>query len=329
VESWQKQLKFDPLPQLPSSENEALQYFVRRDLSGEKVESIETLWQLSHVVKMTSKQQEDGSWKYPGGKKHVRSGHNYNQLQTYKVLGQLVEKYGLTRKHSAIRKTAEFLFTCQTEEGDFRGIYQNQYTPNYTAAIMELLIKAGYEEDQRIERGFSWLLFIRQNDGGWTIPFRTIDAKDSGTLLKAMKNPEPIKPDKTKPFSHCITGVVLRAFAAHQKYRKTKEAKVAGALLKSRFFQPDKYPDRRAASFWIKITYPFWFTDILSSLDSLSLLGFPRDDSQIKKALAWLTSKQKENGIWKSSYEKAKDKEIHLWVTLAVCRMFKRFYDAR
>jgi len=264
VEGWWKQLRLDPLPQLLSSENEALLYFVRRDLSGEKVGPTETLWHLPHVVKITRKQQDDGSWKYPGGKEHVRSEHNYNQLKTYKVLGQLVEKYDLTRKHPAIRKAADFIFTCQTEEGDFRGIYQNQYTPNYTAAIMELLIKAGYGEDSRIESGFSWLLSIRQSDGGWTIPFRTIGAKDSATLLQAMKNLEPIKPDKSKPFSHCITGVVLRAFAAHQKYRKTKEAKVAGELLKSRFFQPDRYPDRRAASFWTKITYPFWFTDILS-----------------------------------------------------------------
>ena len=141
-----------------------------------------------------------------------------------------------------------------------------------------------------------------------------------------MNKPELIKPDRSKPFSHCITGVVLRAFAAHWKYRNTKETKIAGGLLKSRFFQPDRYPDRRAASFWTKITYPFWFTDILSSLDSLSLLGFSKNDSQIEKALDWLTTNQKENGLWKSSYEKAKDREIHLWVSLAICRMLKRFY---
>lgn len=326
MEGWRRQLRFDPLPQLLSSENEALLYFARRDLSGEEGGPIETLWQLPHVAKINSKQQEDGSWRHPGGKEHVRSERNYNQLETYRVLGQLVEKYGLTGKHSAIRRAADFLFTCQTEEGDFRGIYQNQYTPNYTAAIMELLIKAGYGEDPRIERGFSWLLSIRQSDGGWTIPFRTIGAKGSGTLLQAVRNPEPIKPDRSKPFSHCITGVVLRAFAAHQKYRKTKEAKVAGELLKSRFFQPDRYPDRRAASFWTKIAYPFRFTDILSSLDSLSLLGFSRDDSQIEKALDWLTTKQEESGLWRSSYEKAKDREIHLWVSLAVCRVFEMFY---
>jgi len=157
---------------------------------------------------------------------------------------------------------------------------------------------------------------IPQNDRG----------KDSRSLLKAFRNPNPVKPDKSKPFSHCITGVVLRAFAAHPRYRKTNDAKKAGELLKSRFFQPDKYPDRRAAGFWTKITYPFWFTDILSSLDSLSIMGFSKDDLQIRKAVQWLVANQQKNGLWKSSYEKAKDKDIHFWGSLAACRVFKRLY---
>lgn len=327
MEGWRQKVRFDPLPRLLSSENKALVYFAERDLLEEQVDPIETLWQLPSVEETIRKQQEDGSWKYHGGKSYIRSQQNYNQLETYRILGQLVELYGLTKRHSAIKKAADFLFEFQTEEGDFRGIYGNQYTPNYTAAIMELLIKAGYDEDSRIEKGFNWLLSIRQNDGGWAIPFRTIGTKGS-KLLQAMKNPEPIEPDKSKPFSHCITGVVLRAFAAHQKYRKTKEAKIAGELLKSRFFQPDRYPDRRDAGFWTKFTFPFWFTDLLSALDSLSFLGFTRDDLRIEKALKWFSSRQqRENGLWKLTLSKGKSTEgLPLWTSLAVCRVLKRFY---
>jgi len=178
LEGWLKQLRFNPLTQLLSSKNEALEHFVRRDLLGEEGGSTETLWQLPQVEKTVSKQQADGSWKYSSGRKeYVRSERDYNQLETYRVLGQLVEKYGLNKKHPALRKAADFLFTFWTDEGDFRGLYQNQYTPNYTAGIMELLIKAGYEEDPRILRGFDWLLSIRQNDGGWTLSLRTIGEK--------------------------------------------------------------------------------------------------------------------------------------------------------
>jgi len=285
------------------------------------------LWQLPSVSKILRKQQEDGSWKYHGGKSYIRSQQNYNQLETYRILGQLVELYGLTRKNPSIKKAADFLFEFQTEEGDFRGIYGNQYTPNYSAAIMELLIKAGYDEDVRIERGFSWLLSIRQNDGGWTIPFRTIDKTD-GALKEVMNKPEPILPEKSKPFSHCITGVVLRAFAAHQKFRKAIEAKFAGELLKSRFFQPDRYPDRRDVSFWTKFSFPFWFTDFISALDTLSLLGFSKEDQQIQKVLEWLSDRQHENGLWKLTLVKGKSiEDFHLWMSLVICRIFKRFYQ--
>ncbi len=72
-----------------------------------------------------------------------------------------------------------------------------------------------------------------------------------------------MQPDRTKPFSHLVTGVVLRAFAAHPKYRQLDEAKAAGNLLASRFFKKDAYPDRGTAAFWTKFSFPFWFTDIL------------------------------------------------------------------
>lgn len=72
----------------------------------------------------------------------------------------------------------------------------------------------------------------------------------------------------------------------------------AGTLLASRFFRRDVYPDRSAAVFLMKFSYPFWFTDLLSSpdllslLDSLSRLGFDLRDTGIKQALAWFVAKQ-------------------------------------
>jgi hypothetical protein len=327
VEDWRRPLNFDPLPRLKASQNEALLYFVRRDLLGEEVGPAESLCKLPDVVKMLKKQQEDGSWKYPGGKKDTRSQQDYNQLQTYKILMDLVEKYGFTKEHPAIRSAAEFLFTCQTEEGDFRGVYRNQYTPNYSAGILELLIKAGYQNDLRTQKAFAWLLSMRQDDGGWAVPLRTGVGKGSATIKDAFWLPEPVQPDRSKPFSHWCAGVVLRAFGAHEEYRTSPEATFAGELLKSRFFQRDKYPDRQAPSFWTKIRYPFWWTDILSALDSLSWLGFSKDDPDIKSGLDWLIANQEETGLWRSGYPNAKDRDVHEWTSLAACRVFKRYYE--
>lgn len=283
MDDWRRQPSVDPLPRLLASENEALQYFVRRDLLEEDVGPVEPLWELPGARKILKKQREAGSWKYPGSKKEIRSQRGYDKVQTYKMLIELVEKYGFTRTHPAIQSAAGFLFTFQTEEGDFRGIYRNQYSPNYSAAIMEILIKAGYHDEPRIHKGFDWLLSMRQDDGGWAVPMRTGLQKGSSTINNAFWLSDPVQPDRAKPFSHWCTGVVLRAFAAHEEFRKAPEPRRAGDLLKSRFFQRDKYTDRQAAYFWEKIRFPFWWTDILSALDSLSWLGFPREDPDVVK----------------------------------------------
>lgn len=321
MSSWQKELKVDSVPNLLSLENKAINYFTRRDLLDENVEPIETLWNQPEVEKILRKQQSDGSWEYPGGNKHIRSKENYNQIETYRILRDLVEKYGFTREHEAIQKAAEFLFNFQTEEGDFRGIYGTQYTTTYTPAIMELLIKSGYENDPHILKGFDWLLSVKQDDGGWAIPLRT-----AGKKLDALNGSELIQPVKSKPFSHLVTGMVLRAYAAHPKYRKTESAKKAGELLISRLFKSDKYSDRRGKDFWEKVSYPFWFTDIISALDSLSFIGFTRGNSQIDEALEWLKNRQTEEGLFDVKIVRGADKDLPYWICIAVCRLFKRYY---
>lgn len=326
MQTWLHQVRVDPLPALQASSNEALQYFVRRDLLGEVVGPVEPLWELPQVLKILKKQREGGSWKYPSGKRDIRAQRGYDKLQTYKILMDLVEKYGFAKAHLAIQNAAGFLFTFQTEEGDFRGIYRDQYSPNYSAGIMELLIKAGYQDDARIHKGFAWLLSMRQDDGGWAVPMRTRSEEGLTTIKGAFWLSEALEPDRARPFSHWCTGVVLRAFAAHAEYRNSPEARHAGELLKSRFFQRDKYTDRQARHFWEKIRFPFWWTDILSALDTVSWLGFSRDDPDIQKGLDWLVANQEETGLWKARYLTGGDKDVHLWTTLGVCRVLKRFY---
>lgn len=280
------------------------------------------LWRLPGAQKILKRQLEDGAWRYPGGgKADHRATEDYNQLETYRMLGFLVEKYGLNRTHPSIHAAAGFLFSRQSDEGDFRGIYGKQYTPNYSAGIMELLIKAGYERDPRIARGFDWLLSVRQGDGGWALPLSTAKAKWDADNLGG----ETIPFDLSKRSSHMVTGIVLRAFAAHEFYRRSPEARAAGELVASRLFLSDAYPGRQTPDFWLRFAFPFWFTDLLSALDSLSLLAFPADNPQMEKALAWLVSHQGDDGLWHLHMLKgASDKDLASWLTLAICRVFKR-----
>lgn len=332
MEVWRNQLKFDPIPPLLSSGSEALQYFVRRDLLEERVEPISRLWQLPEAQRILRKQQADGSWIYPGKKTVAYPRHHYSLVETWKQFRFLVEKYEFNAEHPSARKAAECLFSCQTEDGDIRGMIANQYATYYTGAILALLIKAGYEDDPRIEKGFRWLLSMRQDDMGWTVPILTAELPWEEQLKLTSQYAEPIEPDRSKPFSHNWTGMVLRAFAAHKRYRQSEAARIAASLLKSRFFQPDAYTSYHAASYWVRFQYPFWWNNLVAALDSISLIDPSREDEQVKKALNWFIDNQEESGLWRTSYakdveiENAKTKEMKLWVSLAICRVFKRLY---
>jgi len=317
---WLDQLKYDPIEQLCNSRDPSIVHFVEKDLLDESKEGDE-LWDLPEARKTVRRQRDDGSWEYPGGNKRLRSQTHYDQIETYRNLGFLVEKYDFDKSQHSIRRAADFLFSSQTGEGDFRGIYGNQYTPNYSAGITELLIKAGYRADRRIRKSLKWLLSIRQSDGGWAIPFRT-----RGHDLGAITDKKTTQPDTEMPSSWLVTGVVLRAFAVDPEYRQLPETIAASRLLMGRFFSKDSYPDRQAPGFWTRFAFPFWFTDLVSSLDSLSRLGFNCEGTKIQEGLRWFRDHQREDGSWNLKLLKKGDKQLHLWLALSICRVFKRFY---
>lgn len=331
---WLAQLRFDPTPTLLSSGNEAIVYFTKRDLLEQEVAPINNLWQLPEALKTLRNQQPDGSWKYTGKKTVSYPKYHYPLLQTWKKFRVLVEQYEFMKKHHAAREAAEFLFSCQTEQGDIRGMLANQYATYYTGAILAHLIRVGYEDDLRVEKGFRWLISMRQDDGGWTVPILTHKFNRETVYRLTSEYAEPVEPDRSKPFSHNWTDMVLRAFAAHRKYRGCKEARKAADLLKSRFFQPDVYTSYKAASFWVR--FLFWWPNLVTSLDSLSLMGYSRDDPDIRKALNWLVENQLSDGLWRVTYvegtkegvctRNGQTRERQLWLTLTVARIFKRFY---
>jgi hypothetical protein len=335
MQSWRQELTYDPIPPLLAGDDDAVTYFVRRDLLHEAVGPISTIWELPEVQKILKKQRPDGSWKYPGKRDEAcYPRHHYPLVETWKQFRFLIDTYELGRAHSAVENAAEFLFSCQTDAGDFRGFIGNQYATYYTGALMSLLIKAGYADDPRIEKGFQWLLSMRQDDGGWTVPILTADLPWNEQLRITSRYAAPIEPDRSQPFSHNWTGMIIRAFSAHPRYRGTEAARIAAQLLTSRFFRADVYNSYKAADYWVKFQYPFWWNNLVAALDAVSLIGLSSDDEQIRHALQWLKDAQQEAGDWKLSYartpkpkpETAANKKTKLWVSLAICRVFQRLY---
>lgn len=321
----------DSVAALLATKDDAISYFTRRDLLGESVGPIETVWTLPELQKILRKQSTNGSWAGTKSKTPVYPENHTTLVVTYKMFRMLVERYRFTRKSTALAKAAEYLFSCQTTEGDIRGFIGNQYATYYTGYVLSLLMKAGYAGDPRVERGMQWLLQMRQDDGGWTVPIQThyFDGKTMYRLTGSYA--EPVEPDRTQPFSHIGTDMVLRAFAAHPAYCKSTEARHAGGLLKSRFFKPDVYTSYGAARYWTRFVH--WWPNLLTAMESLVQIGFTAGDPDMQKGLQWFFDNRKEDGLWDLEYGR---KEVpqgknyvqeRAWLSLRICRMIKRFLE--
>jgi len=320
---WIDKLKYDPFQIFSEANNPVINYFVKTDLLGQHVSAPDVLWHLPEVKRIIKQQRGDGAWQYKGNRPGDAHGENYELLETWRKMSLLINCYAMDKSHPALRAGAEFIFSCQTEEGDIRGILSNQYIPYYMGVILETLIKAGYEQDKRTLRAFDWLSSMRQEDGGWIIPMNMFKMHKYKELCQG----EPIPPDKTLRFSHLATGMVLRGYAVHPELRKSQPATIAARLIKSRLFERDTFSSRQAKKYWFKFRYPFWWTELVSVLDSLKYFGFSISDQKITEGIQWLIDQQEENGGWKSAYEQ-KNQPVNLWVSLAICRVLKYYLDA-
>lgn len=333
---WVKQFKYNPLIPLLASGNSAIVYSVKADLLSEPAGSVEKVWNLPIAQRILKKQKPGGYWQSASRLREKYPAVNYDLVETFKQFLKLIDVYRFTREHAAIQRAAEYIFSCQSDEGDLRGFLGNQYAPYYTGLLLSLLIQAGYGEDERIQKGFDWLLSVRQDDGGWVIgsPILFGDYTQQEKIDLISQDVETLKDfDRTRPFAHSGTGMVIRAFAVYPRLRQTEAARNAARLLKSHFFKKDNYSSYQSPENWVRFKYPFWWTDLVSALDSISLIGIPKGDADVSRALTWLVEHQQESGLWKESYSKihkasenSKSLEARLWITLAICRIFKRYY---
>jgi hypothetical protein len=80
--------------------------------------------------------------------------------------------------------------------------------------------------------------------------------------------------------------------------------------------------------YWLRFTFPFWYTDLISALDTLSLLGFSNQEPEIEKAFNWFVTHQRKNGMWELRITKGQNKEVtQAWLCLAICKIFKRLFE--
>ena len=120
-----------------------------------------------------------------------------------------------------------------------------------------------------------------------------------------------------------ITGIVLRSFSLKQAYHE--KVKDAGLLLADRVFTRDKYADRSGVEYWTRFTYPYHWTDILSTIDTLTLLGI-KNHPKINEIKHWFEKHKQEDGTYEVRVMAgAKYKDVKYWITLQYLKVLKRF----
>jgi hypothetical protein len=324
-------LRRDPLDPLLRSDNPAIPFFARRDLLGRDVERPD-MREIPEAAGILRKQQPDGSWRAPGKKRGgIWPPNHYGLAETWKQIRFLVDRYERTREDPAVARASEFLLSFQTGEGDIRGMLANQHAMYYTGAMLGILIRAGYADDPRIERGMRWLLSMRQDDGGWIgSPLLAVKLSRLELARLTTEFAEPVPLDRSRPSSHNWTGMVIRAFAAHPRYRESEEAATAVRLLKSKFFREDVYTSYRSAATWTRFQFPFWWNNLVAAMDSISMIRADAEDPDLARALAWFVENQRGDGLWDLEAGKrggggVRTAEMREWVGLAICRILARF----
>jgi hypothetical protein len=265
---------------------------VRRDLIDDsEAPAADEIAGYPEVKALLRKVEKDGSFaprasdKELGGPKFVKCLATIRSLDRLADYGLRVEGTGAVAKQ--LCKIADFILASQDSDGGI-GDLTLADTPkgrgkvvavHYQGWALSALCRAGFEADERVEKGFKFLLALRQDDGGWA--WRGVRTESAA-----------------RPSSHLITGMVLRSFASSKERHTGREARRAAELLATRFLQPDRYEDRKAPAFWEALVEPRFFTDVLDALDTITSIGLGKENSGVRTAEAYLRARQAKDGLW-------------------------------
>jgi hypothetical protein len=284
---WRARLGRDPVPILLREGSPALVARVRRDLiDDDEAPRGAEVAAYAEVKAFLRKQEKQGAFPAKPPEKTLGPPRFARAVATLRALERLAD-FGLDKDHEAVSSAAELLFSSQARDGGIGDLALGESAEARPKAVavhfqgwaLGALCRAGYDTDARVERGFRYLLANRQADGGWA--WRGVRTDSAA-----------------RPSSHLVTGMALRAFASSPSRKTSREARRAAELLATRFLQPDRYPDRKPASFWEQIGEPRFYTDVLDALDGVTAVGLGKENSGVRTAEAYVRSRQNADGLW-------------------------------
>jgi hypothetical protein len=333
MEQWKNKLKADPTEWLLEDTDPSVRYFTLKDLLNKPEEdravqeARQSIMQKGMVPDVLAKQLEPAYLKtYPGFYTRKYDG----LVWTLILLAELGAE-----TNEQIQKQCEYLLVHSQETGDggfsmheavkTGGGRISEVIPCLTGNMVFSLIRLGYMDDPRVQKGLSWLTrFMRFNDGTEDDP-------------------------QVPPYDHfdacwgshtCHMGAVkaLKALGAVPKEKRTAEIndtiqKAAEFMLIHRIYKRSHNLNRTSKPGWLKFGFPLMYqTDALEILDILTGLGIK--DSRMEDAMRAVIEKQDATGRWKLENTYNSDRllipfgqlnEPSKWITLRAMRVMKRY----
>lgn len=318
---------------LLEDDNPSVKYYTLVDLLGktfddeEVTTAKEQIMKTGAVPKILSKQEPGGYWGIQNDF-YVRSKYK-GTVWNLIILAEL----GADGEDSSIKKTCEFIFKKSQDLASGGFSYANitagggapgKVLPCLTGNMVWSLIRLGYLDDPRVQKGIQWITkYQRFDDGEQNLP------KDW-----------PYKAHKACFSKHsCHMGVVktLKALAEIPGNKRIPDVKntinqAIDYLLIHHIYKRSHDLSKKSKPGWLRLGFPLMYqTDILEILDILTRLGVK--DERMQDAMDIVVSKQDDQGRWilENTFNgrfitniETKGKPSK-WITLNAIRVLKKY----
>ena len=333
MKNWKNILKADPTDWLLEEENPSVRYFALKELLDKPEHDIEVqnakgdIMQSVIVRDILKRQQEP---------EYLKSYPNFYTDKYTGLVWQLIVLAELAADaNEHIKKQCEYILYSSQEihDGGFAmhtsaktgGGRITEVIPCLSGNMVWSLIKLGYFDDTRVQKGIDWICrHMRYNDG-----------------IEVNKQAAPYNRYETCWGRHtCHMGVVktLKALSAIPAAKRTPQInetieKAAEFILIHHIYKRSHNLNKISKPGWLKFGFPLMYqTDILEILDILTELGIK--DDRMNDALEIVISKQDNAGKYKLENSYASDKLLismenkgfeSKWITLRALRIIKRY----
>ncbi len=335
MQDWRRKLNADPTEWLLDPENPSVRYATLMDIldkpetDGEVQAARAMIMNMGPVPKILAKMADGGYWGSPGDF-YIRSKYK-GTVWSLILLAEL----DVDGANDRIRKAGEFIlkWAQDRQSGGFSylgtaesGGDHTSIIPCLTGNILWCLIKFGFLDDPRVQKGIDWICHYQRFDDGDIEP---------ATGWPYEKFP------KCWGKHTCHMGVVkaLKALAEIPAAKRNNEVQAtilrgAEYLLKHHIFKQSHDLSQVSKPEWVQLGFPLmWNTDVLEILDILTRLRY--QDERMQEAIDLILKKQTGEGRWKLDATFVNRMQVNLerkgqpskWVTLHTCRVLKRYYS--